>query len=1408
MLNTMPLRTIRAEDASDKTVKVEATIASTLNDGKVTEVSGKVYSDFSFLIELPNEAVNSSNATVRLRMKDIASLNISGERQMSYTLTTNQNIEKNLYEVLKAIAGSAEDEHLFGFDGVKVAVSVKADGKQADTEYQVSGSEFTEASSCKQISATVNADTARAAWMLITEQLDAGTKAGNDSYIVIANGSYMQLGREKLVFEKDGDLKLDNLLQTKDLIQLIRDYVKLEDTQDSALVFALKAGSELAVGESHAVLNTDVKMTVEGCDVAELNILSNLESGLTDGDERQLIIGLLEMANTVLGKADAAESINVLVDFDYRVDWQWSDDFATATARFYSPVDDTLVGEKTVDTVTTVEPNCKTAGEYSAEVEFEGVRYTARTVGKVDPDAHDYKAEFDWSGSDQEGWKAEQLLLVCQRDTTHVSSVAATTEVIVTKAGCEAEGNTAYIATAEYEGETYTETKNVVIPATGHDYDYETAEAQYTWDFENMTLTGRLACGNAPDNRDHDLVETIAITAEEREASAAEPAKTIYRSAEFSDPHFRKQRIEVPHGERLDYKFIIRVSSQTKDGETGAVTGTVYPDYRADLVIDQAMVSVSNATVDVWMKNVASLGVEGERHHDVTVHTDLGDREVSLELVKDLFAGLQTAAIVAKVKDSANSVTYTLKNEGWKITATPNDTFYARKVWQEIVNSSNVTVEDLTQDDSRAEIKKGSYIQAGGKKLMVTADLTLNDLNDTTALMKAIKDAVTLTDEEAVKGVEIYLEEGTQLTIGSSKASVVRDSRAFIRVYDEAALADIEATLKSLQGVSSLEDVIKGGLALVREVCNGLNGKTTEVEFEFGHRYEQFEFLWSEDHKSAELHVTCLNNDEHVQIIKATVEETVTKATCEQDGKAVYTATAEFEGEQYSETYEEITPALGHKWSEPSWIWSNDRSMALAFFTCEHDATHIRTVEAVITVETTAPNCGQEGKTVYTATATFEGQQYTDTYEETSPALVHDYQLTEWIWAADYSSAVARFVCRNDASHIEDVPASISSEGEPATCLEAGVTIYIASVSFEGKKYADVKEVEIPATGHLWGEPVIEWKEPTAGKPYPDEATATRVCQHDASHRETVECEVTVLEEGDDYITLKATGTFADGTTCSEEKTFDKDKLALTLAAMSTEGIELSWTDIGADKYELYRDDVLIATVIASSYLDDVGRTMGKEYRYQVRGIYEDSVPTGYSLLTVVYNPFVEDIVEGTDTFTHVAWAYNAYIVDGISNSTTRFGPEGRCTRTQFALMLWRMNNKPDVTGLECPFEDLEGLTANNRRGIIWCYNNDIIKGTSPTTFAPKGKITRTQLCLMLYRMADMPSVAGLENPFTDISDVSANNRKAIIWCYHNGLIDGITETEFQPTVKGTRAELVRMLYVFETIYHTYEESR
>ena len=176
-------------------------------------------------------------------------------------------------------------------------------------------------------------------------------------------------------------------------------------------------------------------------------------------------------------------------------------------------------------------------------------------------------------------------------------------------------------------------------------------------------------------------------------------------------------------------------------------------------------------------------------------------------------------------------------------------------------------------------------------------------------------------------------------------------------------------------------------------------------------------------------------------------------------------------------------------------------------------------------------------------------------------------------------------------------------------------------------------------------------------------------------------------------------------------------------------------------------------------------------------------------------SPFT-DVPESVSYYKYVMWAYNNGIVKGTSATT--FSPNADCTRGQFALMLYRLAGKPDVSGLPNPFKDVK-KSDSYYKAILWAYNAGIIKGTSATTFNPSGSVTRGQIVLMLYRMAGKPTVTNTTNPFTDVSKSDACY-KAVLWAVEQGITKGTSATTFSPNRNCTRYQLVTFLYRFNDL--------
>ena len=157
--------------------------------------------------------------------------------------------------------------------------------------------------------------------------------------------------------------------------------------------------------------------------------------------------------------------------------------------------------------------------------------------------------------------------------------------------------------------------------------------------------------------------------------------------------------------------------------------------------------------------------------------------------------------------------------------------------------------------------------------------------------------------------------------------------------------------------------------------------------------------------------------------------------------------------------------------------------------------------------------------------------------------------------------------------------------------------------------------------------------------------------------------------------------------------------------------------------------------------------------------------------------------VDVTQMFTDVTknWAYPGIqycvthgIMGGMGDGT--FAPTGTTTRAQIVQILYNLEGTPAVSGTT-PFTD---LTANwYKPAILWAYQNNVVAGTSPTTFDPEGPVTREQIAVILteymfhvLKMNRTWTPADLST-FPDGANVSSWAKEAMQDAVALGLING-----------------------------------
>ena len=185
--------------------------------------------------------------------------------------------------------------------------------------------------------------------------------------------------------------------------------------------------------------------------------------------------------------------------------------------------------------------------------------------------------------------------------------------------------------------------------------------------------------------------------------------------------------------------------------------------------------------------------------------------------------------------------------------------------------------------------------------------------------------------------------------------------------------------------------------------------------------------------------------------------------------------------------------------------------------------------------------------------------------------------------------------------------------------------------------------------------------------------------------------------------------------------------------------------------------------------------------------------------------------VDVTQMFTDVTknWAYPGIqycvthgIMGGMGDGT--FAPTGTTTRAQIVQILYNLEGTPAVSGTT-PFTD---LTANwYKPAILWAYQNNVVAGTSPTTFAPDQPVTREQIAVILTQY--MFHVLKMErtwmpadlSTFPDGANVSSWAKEAMQDAVALGLINGTKASDgvvyLDPQGSAARQQVATILMNF-----------
>ena len=163
-----------------------------------------------------------------------------------------------------------------------------------------------------------------------------------------------------------------------------------------------------------------------------------------------------------------------------------------------------------------------------------------------------------------------------------------------------------------------------------------------------------------------------------------------------------------------------------------------------------------------------------------------------------------------------------------------------------------------------------------------------------------------------------------------------------------------------------------------------------------------------------------------------------------------------------------------------------------------------------------------------------------------------------------------------------------------------------------------------------------------------------------------------------------------------------------------------------------------------------------------------------------------------------VNYVYEHKIMTGLTVDT--FGPDESLTRSQFAAILYRIEEEPE-TVYEPEFQDVpEGQWYTN--GILWASSAEIVNGYNGSNlFGIDDPITREQMAVMMYRYAgykgyDTSARAELDQ-FGDVGSLNDYAKEAVQWAVKEGIINGKAGNLLDPQGGAARSECAAIVMRF-----------
>ncbi|MBO4580532.1 MAG: S-layer homology domain-containing protein, partial [Clostridiales bacterium] len=1012
------------------------------------------------------------------------------------------------------------------------------------------------------------------------------------------------------------------------------------------------------------------------------------------------------------------------LDHDWgEIVYDWSDDYKTCTATRPCMRDHSHDVVETVNATAeiTKPATCIAMGDttYTATFTNDLFKKQVETVTDVaiDPDAHDW-GEITYSWSDD--YRTCTATRPCMRNHEHdiVETVNAAAE-ITKPATCSAMGDTTYTATFtndlfKQQVETVTD---VAINPDAHDW----SEVSYTWSDDKSTCTATRTCGY---NHDHDQTEkvdsTFVITTEP--TCTDEGLKTF--TATFENPAFKEQTdtAAIP-ATGHDWEFVgFSWSEETQAGFTSATAHYKCrnnENHTTTVDADLTLV-VTDPTCEEKGYTTFKAVVSGDKSPDGAVHGDSRKSCYTDLLGHDwefkgfTWTGNETDGYTA----IANYECKNDPNHTETVEATVSSVVTAPTCETAGYTTYTASVDAVTSldKDDHSEQKTGNPVGALGHDWEFKGFRWTG--NETDGYTAAVADYECKNDGSHKETVAAVVSE--QVTVPTCETAGYTTYTATV---------DKDASLDG------------------EEKTEPKTGKPTDA---LGHDWEFKGFTWDgndeDGYKGAIANYVCKRNPDHKETVVAQFVEDLTHATCEKEGKVVYSVKVEagssLDLAEQTDSKEITLPATGHDWKFTGFTWTGNETdgytAAVANYVCQNDSEHTKSVDATITENEIKATCEEGGKTVYTATVaadvSLDGTEQTASKDAKLAApLGHSWaEPVTYDWADDLSTVTATRICRRNMKHIESETVKTTSKvTKAATEKETGIRTYTSDAFKNPAFKVQTKNIDIPK---LEPKPTV--------KPTVEPTKAPAVSLTLDKTKVTEPCGKTV--------TLKAT---LKGS--SEKITWKtSDKSVATVDSTGKVTLKMAGS----------------VTITASA--------AGKSATCKFQVLYKDVTNSKDFWYTPTYYLTDKGVVKGYD-------------------KQTLFKPANNCTRAQMVTFIWRLMGEPKPKTTASKFSDVK-KTDYFYKACLWGNENHIVEGYKDGTFGPQIICARRHAVTFLWRLAGKPNPSsGTKNKFKDLKK-DAYYYKAALWASEKKILEGYDDGTFRPDGDCLRRQMVTFLYKYD----------